>query len=47
VAIVDILLSDGAGMDLIGEMRETNPGIPVVALTIVQDPETLEWARTM
>ena len=47
VAIVDILLPDGAGPDLIGEMREINPGVPVVTLTIVQDPETLEWAQEM
>jgi two-component system, NarL family, response regulator DevR len=47
VAIVDLMLPDGMGTDLIREMREANPGLPVLALTIVQDPEVLRLARAV
>ena len=47
VAIVDLMLPDGMGTDLIREMREVNPGLPVLALTIVQDPEVLRLARAV
>jgi DNA-binding NarL/FixJ family response regulator len=47
VAIVDLMLPDGMGTDLIKEMREANPGLSVVALTIVQDPEVLRLARAV
>jgi len=45
VAVVDILLPDG--MELVREMREANPNMPVVALTMVGDPEVSDWALDM
>jgi DNA-binding NarL/FixJ family response regulator len=47
IAIVDLMLPDGMGTDLIREMREAKPGLPVLALTIVQDPEVLRLARAV
>jgi DNA-binding NarL/FixJ family response regulator len=47
IAIVDLLLPDGSGTELISEMREANPTLRVLALTIVQSPKTLTEARAM
>jgi DNA-binding NarL/FixJ family response regulator len=47
VALMDLLLSDGTSTEVIGLMREANPALSVLALTIVQDPEVLGWAQTM
>ena len=47
IAIVDILLLDGAGTELIGEMREANPSLRVLALTLVQEPRALAKAQAM
>jgi DNA-binding NarL/FixJ family response regulator len=47
IAIVDLMLPDGMGTDLIREMREAKPDLPVLALTIVQDPEVLRLARAV
>jgi DNA-binding NarL/FixJ family response regulator len=47
IAIVDLLLPDGSGTELIGEIREANPSLRVLALTIVQDPKSLERAQAM
>jgi DNA-binding NarL/FixJ family response regulator len=47
IAIVDLMLPDGMGTDLIREMREAKPGLLVLALTIVQDPEGLRLARAV
>lgn len=47
IAIVDLLLPDGSGTELISEMREANPTLRVLALTIVQSPEALREAQTM
>lgn len=45
VAIVDLHLPDGDGIGLIEEMRESCPGVPVVVLTISEDPEEHARAR--
>ena len=47
VAIVDLMLPDGMGTDLIREMRGAKPGLPVLALTIVQALEVLRLARAV
>jgi DNA-binding NarL/FixJ family response regulator len=47
VAILDLLLPDGDGTELIGEMREVNPSLRVLALTIVQEPKALGRAQAM
>ena len=47
IAIVDLLLPDGSGTDLIREMRDAKPTLRVLALTIVQSPEALREAQEM
>ena len=38
VAVVDLYLADSEGIELIDEMRESCPGVPVLVLTISVDP---------
>jgi DNA-binding NarL/FixJ family response regulator len=38
VAVVDLGLPDGDRTDLISQMRSTEPEVPVLALTLSQDP---------
>ena len=38
VAVVNLGLPDGDGTDLISQMRSTEPDVPVLALTLSQDP---------
>jgi DNA-binding NarL/FixJ family response regulator len=45
VAVVDLYLDDGEGIGLIGEMRESCPGVPVVVLTVSVDPADHARAR--
>lgn len=47
IVIVDLMLPDGSGTELIREMREANPTLRVLALTIVQSPKTLGEAKEM
>ena len=47
IAIVDLLLPDGSGTELIREMRGANPTLRVLALTILQSPKALREAQTM
>ncbi len=39
VAVVDSFLPDGDGVDLIGDLREVTPHLPVLMLTVCMDPE--------
>jgi DNA-binding NarL/FixJ family response regulator len=45
VAVVDLYLPDGEGIGLLGEMRESCPGVRVMVLTISVDPEDHARAR--
>ena len=38
VAVVDLYLADGEGIELIDEMHQSYPGVPVLVLTISVDP---------
>ena len=42
VVVLDIGLPDGNGADLIGELREANPGVAMLVLSASLDPENLE-----
>ncbi len=45
VAVVDLYLPDGDGTEVIGELREVNCDLRVLALTISVDPADYAWAR--
>ncbi len=45
MAIVDLYLADGEGIGLIDEMRGSCPGVPVVVLTVSEDPAEHARAR--
>lgn len=39
MAIVDVELPDGDGIELIEKLRETEPDMPILALTAARDPD--------
>ncbi len=41
VAVLDLGLPDGNGVDLIGDLREANEGVAVLILSASLDPKTL------
>ena len=47
LALIDLLLPDGIGTDLIGDLRRTNPGVPVLVLTVAKGPDLKAWVRSM
>lgn len=47
LAVIDLLLPDGIGTDLIGDLRRTNPGVPVLVLTVAKGPDLYSWVRSM
>ena len=44
VAVVDLVLPDGEGSELMGELRRTNPGVSVVVLSAAMGPGDLDEA---
>jgi DNA-binding NarL/FixJ family response regulator len=44
VAVLDLVLPDGDGSELIGELRRTNPGVSVVVLSAAMGPGDLDEA---
>ena len=47
LAVVDLLLPDGIGTKLIGDLRADGSGVPVLVLTAVQGPDLRAWVRSM
>ncbi len=47
VAIVDLLLPDGIGTEVIRELRARRPEVPVLVLTVARGPDIYNWARAM
>ncbi len=47
VALVDLLLPDGIGTELIGDLRRANPEVPVLVLTVATGPDLRAWVRSM
>jgi DNA-binding NarL/FixJ family response regulator len=47
LAVVDLLLPDGIGTDLIRDLRAVNPGVPVLVLTVAHGPDLRAWVRSM
>jgi DNA-binding NarL/FixJ family response regulator len=44
VAVLDLVLPDGDGSDLIGELRRRNPGVSIVMLSAAMGPGDLDEA---
>ncbi len=44
VAVLDLGLPDGNGVDLIGDLREANEGVAMLILSASLDPQNLEKA---
>ena len=47
LAVVDLLLPDGIGTELIGNLRADRPDVPVLVLTVARGPDLYSWVRSM
>lgn len=47
MAIVDLLLPDGIGTELIEDLRANGPDVPVLVLTVAKGPDLYSWVRSM
>ena len=47
LALIDLLLPDGIGTELIGDLRRANPDLPVLVLTVAQGPDLYNWVQKM
>jgi DNA-binding NarL/FixJ family response regulator len=47
LAVVDLLLPDGIGTELIRDLRADGSGMPVLVLTVAQGPDLRAWVRSM
>jgi two-component system response regulator DevR len=47
LALIDLLLPDGIGTELIGDLRRINPKVPVLVLTVARGPDLYSWVRSM
>ena len=47
LAVVDLLLPDGIGTELIGDLRRINPEVPVLVLTVAGGADLYAWVRSM
>jgi DNA-binding NarL/FixJ family response regulator len=47
LAVVDLLLPDGIGTELIRDLRTNGSGVPVLVLTVAQGPDLRAWVLSM
>jgi DNA-binding NarL/FixJ family response regulator len=47
LALIDLLLPDGIGTDLIRDLRRDNPELPVLVLTVAQGIDLYTWVQSM
>ncbi len=47
LAVVDLLLPDGVGTELIRELRADGSEVPVLVLTAARGPDLRAWARSL
>lgn len=47
LAVVDLLLPDGIGTELIKDLRVARPSVPVLVLTVARGPDLRAWVRSM
>ncbi len=47
LALIDLLLPDGIGTDVIRDLRGVDPDVPVLVLSVARGPDLYNWARAM
>jgi DNA-binding NarL/FixJ family response regulator len=47
LAVVDLLLPDGVGTELIRELRADGSEVPVLVLTVARVPDLRAWVRSL
>lgn len=47
LAVVDLLLPDGIGTELIRDLRSASPEVPVLVLTVARGPDLRSWVLSM
>lgn len=47
VAVLDLMLPDSVGVDLVRELHQQRPGLPVLVVTLARDEVVHDWARSM
>ena len=47
VAVVDLMLPDGAGVDLVRELHQRKPELPVLVVTMAREQVVHDWVRSM
>jgi DNA-binding response OmpR family regulator len=47
IALLDIRLSDGSGLDVLKQIKEFNKNIKVVMVTVCEDEDTIRQARSL
>lgn len=47
LALIDLLLPDGIGTDVIRDLRRMKPDLPVLVLTVARGPDLTTWVRSM
>ena len=47
LAVVDLLLPDGIGTELIRDLRADGSGVPVLVLTVARGADLYNWVRSM
>ena len=47
LAVVDLLLPDGIGTELIRDLRADGTEVPVLVLTVAHGPDLRAWVRSM
>lgn len=47
LALIDLLLPDGIGTELIRDLRRAKPELPILVLTVARGPDLYTWVRKM
>ena len=47
MAVLDLMLPDGAGVDLVRELHQQRPELPVLVVTLARDEVVHDWVRSM
>ena len=47
LALIDLLLPDGIGTEVIQDLRTDKPDLPILVLTMARGPDLYTWVRAM